>query len=134
MKNTQKTMSDFLEMDGNIAFNLAVYNRFSSIGDSSYADICGGFIEGVYQWADHNICDVTESENAKYIGYTIAFNDNSGYGQVLRRVYIEKWVMNIMPKNWKHAKSLFNKFLKEDVKFNQAQRDNALIKNLQIWA
>ena len=71
------------------------------------------------------IYDVTPSENAKYIGYTIAFNDNSGYGQVLRRVYIERWVMNIVPKNWKHAKSMFNKFLKEDVKFNQAQRENA---------
>ena len=125
MENTKKTMSDFLEMDGNIAFNLAVYNRFSSIEDSCYSEICGGFIEGVYQWADHNICDVSESENAKYIGYTIAFNDNSGYGQVLRRVYIERWVMNIVPKNWKHAKSMFNKFLKEDVKFNQAQRENA---------
>jgi hypothetical protein len=124
MENTKKTMSDFLEMDGNIAFNLAVYNRFSSIEDSCYSEICGGFIEGVYQWADHNICDVTQSENAKYIGYTIAFNDNSGYGQVLRRVYIERWVMNIVPKNWKHAKSMFNKFLKEDVKFNQAQREN----------
>jgi len=125
MENTKKTMSDFLAMDGNIAFNLAVYNRFSSIEDSCYSEICGGFIEGVYQWADHNICDVTQSENAKYIGYTIAFNDNSGYGQVLRRVYIERWVMNIVPKNWKHAKSMFNKFLKEDVKFNQAQRENA---------
>lgn len=127
MRNTQKTLSDFLGMDGNIAFNMAIYNRFSSIGDSSYAEICGSFIEGVHQWADHNICDVTESENAKYIGYTIAFNDNSGYGQVLRRVYIERWVMNIMPKDWKHAKSLFNKFLKEDVKFNQAQRENSLM-------
>lgn len=128
-KNTQKTMSDFLEMDGNIAFNLAIYNRFSSIGDSSYSEICGGFIEGVYEWANHNICGVTKSENAKYIGYTIIFNDDYGYGQVLRRVYIERWVMNIVPKNWGHAKSMFNKFLKEDVKFNQAQREQARIKN-----
>jgi hypothetical protein len=126
MKNTQKTMSEFLGMDGDIAFNMAIYNRFSSIDDSSYTEICGSFIDGVYQWADHNIYNVTQSENAKYIGYTIAFNDNCGYGQVLRRVYIEKWVMNIMPKDWKHAKSLFNKFLKEDVKFNQAQRENFL--------
>jgi len=120
--NTQKTMSDFLEMDGNIAFNLAIYNRFSLIGDKSYTEICGGFIEGIYEWADHNICDVSKSENAKYIGYTITFADDCGYGEILRRVYIERWVMNIMPKNWKHAKSLFNKFLKEDVNFNNAQR------------
>lgn len=126
MRNTQKTMSDFLEMDGNIAFNLAIYNRFSSIGDSCYAEICGGFTEGVYQWADHNIDNVMPCENDKYIGYTIAFNDSDGYGLVYRRVYIERWVMNIMPKDWKHAKSLFNKFLKEDVKFNLAQRENAM--------
>ena len=120
-------MSDFLGMDGNIAFNMAIYNRFSSIGDSSYAEICGSFIEGVHQWADHNIYDVTESENAKYIGYTIAFNDNSGYGQVLRRVYIERWVMNIMPKDWK----LFRFF--SNVESTSKWRLHALILKLSKW-
>jgi hypothetical protein len=108
-----KSFQEYLEMDGSIAFNLAIYNRFSSIGDSAYAEICGGFIEGVYQWSDHNINYVDESQNAKYYGYTIHFN-----GGATRRVYIEQWVLNIQPKNWKHAKSLFNKYLKEDNKYN----------------
>jgi hypothetical protein len=111
-----KTFNDYLEMDGGIAFNLAIYNRFSNIGDQVYSEICGGFIEGVYQWADHNIDYVDDCENDKYVGYTITFND----GQI-RRVYIEKWVMNIQPKNWKHAKSLFGKYLKEDYKFNTSK-------------
>jgi hypothetical protein len=111
----------YLDQDGGIAFNLAVYNRFSSIGDSVYSDICGGFIEGVYQWADHNIDYVEDSENQKYCGYTINFQ-----GGVRRRVYIEKWVLNVEPENWKHAKSLFGKYLKEDVKFNLSQEANPI--------
>ena len=111
-----KKFNEYLDMDGGIAFNLAVYNRFSSIGDSAYTEICGGYIEGVYQWADHNIYNVDEVENGKYIGWNITFENGA-----TRRIYIEKWVMNIMPENWKHAKCLFNKFLKEDIKFNNSK-------------
>jgi hypothetical protein len=110
-----KTFQDYLDMDGGIAFNTAIYNRFSSIGDSCYAEICGGFIAGVYQWADHNIDFVDYCANAKYTGYTINFN-----GGTRRRVYIENWVLDIQPKDWKHAKSLFNKYLREDEKFNNS--------------
>lgn len=117
-----KSMDYFLELDGHIAFNLAIYNRFSSIGDSCYSEICGGFIDGVYQWATHKIFDVMECKNHKYTGWTITFNNGFGYTQ--RRVYIPNWVMDIAPKDWKHAKSLFNKYLMEDVKFNDQQRMN----------
>ena len=113
---TTKTFNDYLQMDGGIAFNIAIYNRFSSIGDSVYSEICGGFIEGVYQWADHNIDYVMDSENDKYYGYTITFTNGA-----TRRVYIENWVLNIQPKDWKHAKALFNKYLKQDVKYNQSK-------------
>lgn len=113
MNQNQKSFQEYLEMNGGLALNLAFYNKFSSIGDSVYAEICGGFIEGVYQWADHNINYVHESENSKYYGYTIHFN-----GGATRRAYIDKWVLNIQPKNWKHAKALFNKYLKEDNKYN----------------
>ena len=101
------TMNDYLEMDGNIGFDLAIFNRFSSIGDSCYSEICGGFIEGVYQWASHNIYDFHESANQKYTGWTIHFENGS-----IGKVYIENWVMDIQPKNWKHAKNMFNKYLK----------------------
>jgi hypothetical protein len=117
--NTTKTFNDYLNMDGGIAFNLAIYNRFSNIGDSVYSEICGGFIDGVYQWADHNIDYVIDSDNQRYHGYTIHFTNGT-----IRRVYIENWVLDIQPKDWKHAKALFNKYLKEDVKFNQSQEAN----------
>ena len=106
---------DYLDQDGGIAFNLAIYNRFSQIGDGAYAEICGGFIDGVYQWSDHNIDYVLDSENQKYYGYTIHFNSGA-----IKRVYIEKWVMNLEPKDWKHARALFNKYLKEDIKYNNS--------------
>ena len=107
-QNNMKTFNEYLEMDGNLAFNLAIYNRFSAITDSVYAEICGGFIEGVYQWSDHNINDIVECANQKYTGWTIRF-ENGSEG----KVYIENWVLNITPKDWKHAKSLFNKYLKK---------------------
>ena len=114
-----KTMNEYLEMDGGIAFNIAIFNRFSSIGDSCYRDICGSFIEGVHQWAQHNLSHIDYSENAKYVGWTIHTNCGA-----IRRVYIPQWVMKVQPKDWKHAKALFNKYLLEDVKFNQSQIAN----------
>ena len=114
--STTKTMNDYLEMDGGIAFDIAIFNRFSSIGDSCYAGICGGFIEGVSQWAQHNIYSVDETANSKYTGWTIHFNSGA-----TRRVYIENWVMEIAPKNWAHAKNMFKKYLKEDTKYNNSQ-------------
>ena len=110
------TFNDYLDMDGNIAFNIAIFNRFSSIGDSCYSGICGGFVEGVYQWATHNISNIDESANAKYTGWTIAFENGS-----TRRVYIENWVMETQPKDWKHSKNLFGKYLKTDEKYNNSQ-------------
>jgi hypothetical protein len=112
----QLTMNDYLEMDGNIGFNIAIFNRFSSIGDSCYSGICGGFIEGVYQWATHNISNIDESANAKYTGWTISFENGS-----TRRVYIENWVMDTAPQNWKHSKNLFGKYLKTDEKYNNSK-------------
>jgi hypothetical protein len=103
-----ETFNNFLELDGNIAFNLAIYRRFSSIGDSCYSSICGGYTDGVYQWATHNIYGVAECKNKKYTGYTISFANGEE-----RKVYIENSILAIIPKDWKHAKNLFNKYLKE---------------------
>ncbi len=119
MENYQNSLAAYIKKDGNIGFNLAVYNRFSSIGDSFYSEICGGFIEGVYQWATHNIDSVIESKNSKYFGWSITFQSGA-----VRRVYIPVWVMNVKPKDWKHAKSLFNKYLLEDSKFNTSAQAN----------
>ena len=118
----EKDFNYYLELDGGIAFDIAIYNRFSSIGDSCYADICGGFIEGVYQWASHNIDNVDFVCNAKYNGWVISFQNGA-----VRRVYIPNWVMEIKPTGFKHAKNLFNKYLIEDVKFTNSQEANANI-------
>jgi hypothetical protein len=114
-QNAEKTMSDYLEMDGGIIFNIALYNRFSSIGDSCYSEICGSYIEGVYQWADHNIYSVDEVSNHKYHGWIVNFGS---YGTIERKVYIPNWVMEIKPKNFKHAKALFNKYLLQVPAYN----------------
>lgn len=110
-----KTLAQYLNVDGGIIFNISLFNRFSNIGDSTYSEICGGFIEGVYQWATHNVFNVDETENQKYIGWTIEFENGS-----TRRVYIEKWVMNIKPNDFKHARNLFGKYLKSDEKYNNS--------------
>ena len=121
MENLKESMENYLNMDGGIIFKIAIFNRFSSIGDSCYSDVCGSFIDGVYQWATHNINDVDDCKNNKYTGWTITFNDDCGCAcGIQRRVYIPNWVMDITPKDWKHARNLFSKYLKEDVKFNNA--------------
>jgi hypothetical protein len=112
-----KTVKDYLELDGGIILNIAIYNRFG--GNQAYTEICGGFIEGVYQWATHNIDGIDECENSKNYGFTINFEDGR-----IRRIYIPIWVMNIEPKDFKHAKSLFNKYIKEDYKYNLSTEAN----------
>ena len=106
------TMKEYLEMDNSMAFNIAIYNRFATPGDG-YADICGSFIDGVMQWAYHHIRYVDEKTNSKYHGWIITFEDDPSrpYAKTEGKVYIPNWVMDITPKNWKHAKCLFNKYL-----------------------
>ena len=84
----------------------------SDIGSTeTYASVCGGAYEGLYQWATHNINDIIQSENKKYMGWTIItvgeLFDNT------TKVYIPKWVLNIEIGNgWGHANNLFKKYLK----------------------
>ena len=115
MTTQDLTMNGFLAMDGYLAFNIALWNRFSQIGDRDYLEICGSFIEGVYQWADHNIDFWDECSNKKYTGWTIHFSNGH-----TEQVYIENWVMDSKPTGWKHAKNLFNKYLKVRVPVKSA--------------
>jgi len=104
-----KTLKEYLELDGGLIFKMAIYNRFSSIGDMCYSDICGGYVTGVYQWADHNLYNVEECFNDKYTGWVLALGWDI---PTERKIFIENWVLNIVPKDFKHAKNLFNKYLK----------------------
>ncbi len=103
------TMQEYLEMDNNMAFNIALYKRYACVGNG-YSEICGSFIEGVIQWAYHHISHITETGNSKYHGWIITFEDGSMSTQE-GKVYIPNWVMEIKPKNWRHAKNMFNKYL-----------------------
>lgn len=104
-----KTLNDYLQDQGgeNFLFNSAIYNKFSVASDREYASMCGGFREGVFTWVDHNIDSVVEVANSKYEGWILYFSSGS-----IGRVYIPHWVLNLNTTNLKHAKCLFNKYLK----------------------
>ena len=104
-----KNLKEYLELDGGLILKMAIYNRFSSIGDNCYSEICGGYVMGVYQWADHNLYNIDECSNEKYTGWKLELGYN---GDAERKIFIENWVLDIVPKDFKHAKNLFNKYLK----------------------
>lgn len=105
--STKKTLNHYLQVDGHIAFYLAIYNRCSDIGDRVYTEICGGFIEGVHQWATHNIEDTIRDEQRGLIIWTIRFTNGSE-----RRFSIPDCMGDYLMNDWKHAKNFINKFLK----------------------
>jgi hypothetical protein len=102
-------LKDFLSEDDSIIMKIALYNLFSDIGDRCYASICGGFIPGVYEWASHNIADINEVENKKYMGYVITFGLASTRE---KQAYIPKWVLEVEVEGFDHAKNVFNKYIR----------------------
>jgi hypothetical protein len=104
-----KKLQDYLNEEGgeNFLFNCAMYNLFSVESDREYAAICGNFREGVFTWADHSIDAVEEVANAKYQGWVLRLSGGS-----VRKAYIPNWVLNLNVSNYKHAKCLFNKYIK----------------------
>jgi hypothetical protein len=103
-----KTFNDYLEMDGSIAFNVAIYNSVATIeSHSAYTEICGSFYEAVYAWADHNIYSIDEEKTNKNTWFRVFF----GQGEKEQIFYIPNWVLEVQPKNWAHAKNLFCKYL-----------------------
>jgi hypothetical protein len=108
-----KTMTEYLEMDSNIAFLIAIYKRFVMPETHDvYTSVSGGFVNAVYDWSTHNISTWDECKNDKYTGFTVYWNDNGAGEPRVERVYIPNWVMEATPKNWGHAKNLFNKYLR----------------------
>ena len=105
------TVSEYIEDDqdnGNIIFNFGLMKNISSFGEvSGYSYICGGGYEASHEWVMHNVEDIRKSENKKYKGWTITEPNT----QREKRVYIKKAILNMEAKNWKHALSLFSKFL-----------------------
>lgn len=102
------TFRDYLEKDGELVLLIGFANVLPELGTmDTYSSICGSWVDGVYQWASHNIYNVSEVSNSKYTGWIITTSDGSEY-----KVYIPNWVLNLQPKNWKHAKNLFKKYLR----------------------
>lgn len=96
------------QSNGNLILNCAISNKWAD-NISVYSEICGGYYEGVLQWATHNIYNIDTFENEKYIGYII--HDNNGNQH---KFVVPKWVINKdVGNNWRFAKNLFNKFLKK---------------------
>jgi hypothetical protein len=96
----------YIKQDGGLILNLAIHRHCSDIGDGVYSEICGGFIEGVYQWATHNIVDIIETSNEKYTGWTVHFTNGN-----TRQFYMKNGVLDYIAdkcKGWRHAKNTFN--------------------------
>lgn len=105
------TLRETLNYDtenGSLIFGLAISSKLSNkVGElSCYAGICGSYYDGIHQWMTHNIDGVDEVSNKKYTGYVI-YTSEKEY-----KLVIENRIMEIEVADWKHAKNLFNKFLK----------------------
>jgi len=115
MKKTMnlQEMLTYDEGNGSLILNTAFANRIPrGIGEvEAYSGICGSYNDGIHQWATHNILSISESENAKYKGWTVAIDNGSE--EIEYQMYIPKYILNVDIKNdWKFAKNLFNKHLR----------------------
>jgi hypothetical protein len=107
MQNSSTSeMEVLINEDMQLALNIALFNRLRSETDSSYFGICGGFIEGVQQWAQHNIISNFSCQNHKWFGWTIELES----GHIVRAI-CPIGIMKISPKNWDHAKNLLSKYM-----------------------
>ena len=93
--------------NGDLILNFGLMKNLSEFGAvSAYSGICGGGYEAAFVWADHNVYEITEVENEKYMGWIIKDSDGREH-----KVYIAKWVLDIRTTNWEFALNLFCKYL-----------------------
>ena len=105
-----KQLKDYLETDDSLILKIGIATHCYGIGEAQeYAEICGSFIEGIYQWCSHSLLDVTEVSNKKYTGWVCRVDFGSYEKDV--KIYIPNWVMEASVKDFKHAKNLFLKYL-----------------------
>lgn len=120
---TNKTVRDYIAEDseensGHIIKKAILINASDRVGSyMTYADIEGSYM-AVYSYWEHNIEDMTTSENAKWVGYELVLDGQKtqwlidNYGESTVRLIVPQWVMSIEAKDEFHAKSLFTKYLK----------------------
>ena len=111
MENS-KTVREYLneeweENSGHITKKAILQNASNKLGSyETYSDIEGLYM-AVYSYWEHNIQDMTISENQKWVGYELRLIDSQNV-----RLIVPQWVMNIKAKSEFHAKNLFTKYLK----------------------
>lgn len=104
---TTNTMMDMIFSDSDMAFKIVMFNRLRGMNTDAYFEIGGSWIEGVMLWAEHTLESIVHSENHKYHGWTVMLENGN-----IVRVVVPRWVMEVTPKGWQHAKNLFNKYLR----------------------
>ena len=106
-----KALAYYLDLDGQGLLKLAFFNV---LGSYEYVEICGNRIDASHQWCDHNVYDIEEKSNSKYVGWIVhRYNEyGSSCGEVNHKFYIPSWVLEAKVKDWRHAKNLFSKYLK----------------------
>jgi|TARA_B110000285_G_scaffold193983_1_gene223325 hypothetical protein len=93
-------------------------NCFDRLGSyAQYADIEGMYM-AVYSYWSHNVEDINEVENSKYVGYELTVDHEKTnwlrkmYGKDTIQLVIPQWVMNLGADSERHASNLFSKYLK----------------------
>ena len=106
-----KNLAYYLEEDGQGLLKLGIFNF---LGTREYVEICGSRMDASYQWCDHNVYDIEEKSNSKYVGWVIHRYDECGVGrgELNHKFYVPSWLMDVKVNNWTHAKNLFRKYLR----------------------
>ena len=94
-----------------IELKTALYNR---LGDSSLLTdgIYYSLAEAMGEWERDCLNDFKEVSNEKYIGWEVNVSGNYDSTERVVKPYLPIWIMGAKVKNYKHAKNLFNKYLR----------------------
>jgi hypothetical protein len=106
-----KNLAYYLDADGQGLLKLGIFNF---LGCRDYVEICGSRIDASHQWFDHNVYDIDEVSNDKYVGWVVHCYDECGMvcsGHDYK-FYMPLRMLDYKVKSFRHAKNLFNKYLK----------------------
>ena len=118
-----KTVREYLnkeweENSGHITKKAILNAACDRVGSyQTYADIEGMYM-AVYTFWEHNIEDMSISENDKWVGYELTLDYNKtewlkkNWGVETVRLIVPQWVMQLKASSEFHAKNIFKKYLK----------------------
>tara|TARA_R110000824_G_scaffold7767_4_gene35042 strand:- start:758 stop:1120 length:363 start_codon:yes stop_codon:yes gene_type:complete len=118
MKVRQYLKEEWNENSGYITKKGIMDKCFDRLGSySQYADIEGMYM-AVFSYWEHNVENMKEVENSKYVGYELTVDGLKSeylkkmYGKPTIQLVVPKWVMSLDVKTERHASNLFRKHLK----------------------